>query len=148
MSHSKPRKPNGHPKHLLPSEFDAEAIVGPLKADAARWLVSTILRKLAVRDVDARGFAILSSTILERVMGHGYAKIVRALVDAGVLLRSPYRDGRSSGYRLADEHLAGMPRLVAVTNPVIRDRLQREQERHETEQAERRLWIHDALDEA
>ena len=122
--------------------------MGPLKADAARWLVSTVLRKLAVRDVDARDFAILYSTILERVMGHGYARIVRALVDAGVLLRSPYREGRSFGYRLADEYLAGMPRLVAVTNPVIRGRLEREHERHEAEQAERRLPIHDALDEA
>ena len=148
MSHSKPRRPNDYHKYLLPSEFDAEAVVGPLKADAARWLVSIVLRKLAVRDVDARGFAILSSTILERIMGHGYAKIVRALVDAGVLLRSPYREGRSFGYRLADEYLAGMPRLVAVTNPVIRGRLEREHERHEAEQAERRLPIHDALDEA
>lgn len=148
MSHSKPRKPNDYHEYLLPSDFDAAAIVGPLKADAARWLVSTILHKLAVRDVDARRFAILSSTILERVMGHGYATIVRALVDAGVLLRSPYHEGRSFGYRLADEYLAGMQRLVTVTNPVIRDRLQRERERHDAEQAERRLPIHDALDEA
>ena len=39
------------PRFLLPAEFDAEAIVGPLKADAARWLVSTILRKLSARAV-------------------------------------------------------------------------------------------------
>lgn len=142
------QRTNGRPTYLLPSEFDAEAFVGPLKADSARWLVATVLYKLAVHDVDARGFAILSSTILERVMGRGYAKIVRALVDADVLLRSPYREGRSFGYRLTDEYLGGTPRIVPVTNPVMRDRLEREQERHEAEQIERRLPIHDALGEA
>ena len=122
--------------------------MGPLKADAARWLVSTVLNKLAVRNVDARDFAILSSTILERIMGHGYAKIVRALIDAGVLLRSPYREGRSFGYRLADSYLGGTPLLVPVTNPIMRDRLEREQKRHDAEQSKRRLPIHDALGEA
>ena len=39
----------------LPRSFAAETIVGPLKADAARWLVSTILRKLSARAVDECG---------------------------------------------------------------------------------------------
>lgn len=142
------RKPYRGPTYLVPVEFDAEGVVGPLKADAGRWLVSTVLRKLTVNDVDARGFAILSSTILERVMGRGYARIVKRLADAGVLLRSSYSEGRSFGYRLSDEYLVGKPRWVPVTNPVMLDRLKREQQRLDAEQAQRRLPVHDALDEA
>lgn len=136
------------PTFLLPDGFDCASIVGPLKADAARWLVSTILRKVVAHDVDARGFAILSSAILERVMGHGYAKIVRAMMEAEVVQRSPYRDGRSFGYRLAEDYLAGHPRWAPITNPVLLNRIRQEQQRFIAEQADRCLPIHSALDAA
>jgi len=135
-------------KHLLPAGFDAEGIVGPLKADAARWLVSTVLRKMAANDVDSRGYASLSSTILERVMGHGYAGIVRTLIAEDVLERSPYREGKSFGYRLTTQYLTQRPRQVHVTNPVLLDRIRKEHERTDAEQAARRKPIHDALDVA
>lgn len=141
-------KSHRRPTYLLPAEFDAEAVVGWLKADAARWLVSTVLRKLTVNDVDSSGFAILSSTILERCMGRGYARIVKRLADAGVLVRSSYSEGRSFGYRLSDEYLDGKPQRVAVTNPIMLDRLKREQQRLDAEQAQRRLPIHDRLNDA
>ncbi len=136
------------PRFLLPDGFDATAIVGPLKADAARWLVSAVLGKAASNDVDLRGFAVLSSAILRRVMGRDHARIVAVLLDAGVLERLPYREGRSYGYRLAADYPAGRPRWVPVTNPVMLDRIKRERERYQAEQAKLWLPIHDALDEA
>lgn len=139
---------SSHPRFLLPSEFDAEAIVGPLKADAARWLVSTVLGKTAANNVDARGFAILSSVIIRRVMGRDYAKIVRSLIDAGVLLRAPYHEGKSYGYRLADEYLSQRPTWMPVRNPEILSRIQRERQRYGAEQAALRLPIHEALNRA
>ena len=136
-------------KHLLPCGFDAESIVGPLNADSARWLVSTVVRKLVANDVDRQGHAILSSAILQRVMGHGYARIVRTLIEAGVLERSNYRVGESSyGYRLTADYLAQRPRRVLVINPVLLDRMRKEYQRTDAKQSERRLPIHEALNEA
>lgn len=140
----------GEPQQLLiPDGFDAEAFVKPLEADAARWFVATIFRKLLTNDVDAEGYAELSSVILQRVMGDRYAKMIQRLRDGGVVERSLYCVGeRCFGYRLTDSYLAQRPRLVRVTHPTIRNKIARERWRHEAEQAGRRKPIHAALDNA
>ena len=136
------------PQTTDPRRFSREEYVPPLKADAARWLVSTVVGKTAAQDVDTHGFAVLYSPILRRMMGRDYAQTVGALLAAGVVQRCAYHEGKSMGYRLRDDLLAQRPKWVSVTNPMMRARIERERERYQAEQAARWLPIHDRLNEA
>ncbi len=141
----KPRKPF---RHLLPHRLDVTKIVKYQNADTARWLVSTVLGKMVTKDLDASGFATLYSPILRRVMGSKYASQIDDLMNYGVLERSYYCTGKSYGYRLTDDYLSRRPKRMQVVNPVLRDRLLKEQEGIDAEQAGRRRPIHDLLEEA
>lgn len=141
------------PTFDLPRSFDPlEFLSGPmlLRADHARWLVSTILRKTAHRDLDVWGCARLHSDVLYRVLGNHAGKIVKALA-AGVAIETmPYRPGvRTKGYRLAQRYLGDRCVRRPCTDRRLRDRLERERERMQ-EQADdaRAKWapIHHALD--
>ena len=141
------------PTFDLPRSFDAtEFLVGPmlLRADHARWLVSAVLRKMALGGRDEWGLARLHSDVLYRVLGNGAGKIVQALETGQVIETTPYRGGvKTRGYRLALRFLDDRCVRVPCTNPVLRERLLRERERMKSAaEAARTRWlpIHHALD--
>lgn len=132
-----------HPTECLPGRL-------VIKADYARWLVSTILRKMARGGRDTLGLARLHSDILYRVLGRDVAKIVQALEAGHAIETTPYRPGaQTRGYRLAHRFLDDRLVRVPCTNPVLRGRLAREAERMEIAAKQARTrWqpIHHALD--
>ncbi len=89
----------------LPRSFDSAGFLPRhilLCADDARWLVSTILRKMANRDTDPWGWTRLHSTILRRVMGNHTCDIIRAL-EQGAIETAPYYAGvKCMGYANAE----------------------------------------------
>jgi len=137
----------------LPASFDPlEFLSGRLmlRADDAKWLMSTILRKTAHRDTDIWGCVRLHSDVLYRVLGDHAGQIVRALEAGGAIETTPYRAGvKCKGYRLAMRYLGGRCVRVPCRNPLLLNRLARERERMQAvaEEARRRwLPIHHALD--
>ena len=130
----------------LPRSFDpTEYLTGPLalKADYGRWLVSAVLRKMALGGRDEWGLARLHSDVLYRVLGNGAGKIVQALETGQVIETTPYRGGvKTRGYRLALRFLDDRCVRVPCTNPVLRERLLRERERMESAaEAARTRWL-------
>jgi len=138
---------------VLPNSFDPLEFLPPrlaMRADDARWLMSTIVRKTAHRDLDIVGCARLHSDVLYRVLGDRAGQIVRALEAGGAIETTPYRaGGQTKGYRLARRYLGDRCVRVTCRNPLLLVRLAREQERMQ-KQAEkaRARWlpIHHALD--
>ena len=135
---------NNRVAFVLPRDFAAHVLeILPAKllrqADSARWLVSTILKKLAVKDVDDRGRVRLSWDVLVRVMDRRYvAAIVAALETAQVIETSGYRAGaQSKGYRLCNRLLDDRSVVVHATNPDFIARYQKEAARLAQEQATR-----------
>lgn len=137
--------------HVDPPAFLVPASFQPMKflpaglrnrADDARWIVSTVARKMAYGDTDEEDYARLHSDILKRVMAkRNYAAVARALVEQGVFdPLAPYQAGwRSYGYRLTGKYLADRPKPVKAKNKAIINRIIREHLRIEQEQ--RRHWL-------
>jgi hypothetical protein len=136
---------------VLPSSFDpVEFLPGRLllHADAARWLMSMVLRKTANRDVDLWGCARLDSMILRRVMGNNSADITSALERGGAIETASYRVGvRCKGYRLARRYLGDRCVRVPCVEPLLLARLDVERQRIDAQNT-RSVWlpIHHALD--
>ncbi len=109
-------------------------------ADDARWLISTILTKTAVKDVDSWGCVRLHSDILRRVMRKSVQPaIVQALVDHQVIETAPHREGvRSKGFRISRRFLGDRCVRVRCQDPRLADRIQRERDRLEDQQ--QKLW--------
>ncbi len=134
------------PRSFQPAEFLPGRLM--LHADAARWLVSMILRKTANRDVDPWGCVRLDSTILRRVMGNFSADIARALERGGAIETASYRAGvRCKGYRLARRYLGDRCVQVPCVDPRLVARLDAERRRLDAQDT-RSGWlpIHYALD--
>ncbi len=135
----------------LPASFDPTEFLSSrlmLHADAARWLMSTILRKTANRDVDPWGCVRLDSMILRRVMGNCSADIARALEQGGAIETAPYHVGvRCKGYRLARRYLGDRCVRVPGVEPHLLARLDAEWQRLDAQET-RSGWlpIHHALD--
>ena len=119
------------------------------RADDARWLVSTILRKTAYRDVDRWGCVRLHTGVLRRIMySPTQAAVVKALVAGGAIETAPHCAGiKAMGYRLTRQYLGDRSIQVAATDPRLIDRIDREHKRHADEQRSRWLPIHYALDQ-
>ena len=135
------------PRTFDPAEFLPTRLL--TRADDARWLVSTILRKSANRDVDPWNWVRLHSDIVRRVMdGRAAPEIIRSLAEGGAIKTVAYRAGaRSTGYRLADRYDADRSVRVPITDPRLRDRIERERQRIDAEERQSRwLPIHAALD--
>lgn len=142
--------PKPSPAFDLPWSFDpAEFLSGRmlLRADDARWLVSTILRKTANRDTDPWGCVRLDSTILRRIMGNRSRDIIRALEEGGIET-APYFPGvKCKGFRLAQRYLGDRCVRVPAHDPWLLDRLEQERQRWEGQESQAR-WkpIHHLLD--
>ena len=127
---------------VLPSSFDVQEFLTTnrllLRADDARWLMSTIVRKTANRDTDPWGCVRLHSRILRRIMYEPtMVDIVRALERGGAIETAPYCEGvRSKGYRLAKRYLGDRCIRMPATDPRLLDRIERAQQRQDAEEPE------------
>jgi hypothetical protein len=113
-----------------------------LHADAARYLVSTIIHKQACREVDEAGDAHLKAKYLRNVMGDQYARIMKSLTSGRdpVLHMSGYSPGAySRGFRLDERFMDDELRYCRPVNPIIRDRLATVYAQSAEEQ--RRRWL-------
>lgn len=133
----------------LPASFDPLEFLPQrlhMRADDARWLLSTILRKMASRDVDPWGLVRLHSDILRRVMNkRTYNDVIESHLDSAIE-RRPYKVGEVSfGYRLVERFMHEDSRIVPATDVRLIDRIRREQRRMEKLQAGRLRPIHDQL---
>jgi hypothetical protein len=134
------------PRSFAPSEFLPARLL--TRADDARWLVFTILRKTANRDTDPWGYVRLDSQILRRVMdSHTAVETIRAL-KGGAIETAPYYAGvRCMGYRLASRYLGDRSVRLSVTDPRLLDRIERERQRLDADDPQAR-WkpVHHQLD--
>jgi len=137
----------------LPRSFDPCEFL-PLRlltrADDARWLIDTILRKTANYDTDPWGYVRLNLDIVRRTMYQETAvEIVRALEHGGAIETAGYSAGRKpKGYRLTKRY--GGDRCVrrTVMDARLLDRIDRERQRLEAEERQsRRMPIHDRLND-
>jgi hypothetical protein len=135
------------PRSFDPGEFLPRRLL--LCADAARWLLSTVLCKTANRDTDLWGCVRLDSRILRRVMGRHHAvDVVSALERGGAVETTPYCAGvKCKGYRLARRFLDDCCVRVPAVDPGLLDRLELERQRLDAEESRSRwLPVHHALD--
>lgn len=118
-----------------------------MRADDARWFVSTIVRKMASREVDRWGLVRLNATIIRRVMYQGtYKEVIENLLSGAAVERAPYKSGEASyGYRLSSRYLGDHCRTVPATDARLIARIEQERQRVESQQARQRRPIHDAL---
>lgn len=121
---------DGHVFCVMPATLERElfTILPPRlygRADDARWLISTILRKLTAKDVDQWGCVRLNANILRCVMNHGcVAPIIRALKDADVLETYAHRVGeKPTGYRFAKRYLGDECVRVPITDQGLIERI-------------------------
>jgi hypothetical protein len=112
------------PASFNPGDFLSGGLL--LRADDARWLVNTILRKMANRDMDPWGYVRLHSSILRRVMdSHTMGDVIRAL-ENGAIQTAPYYTGvKARGFRLAKRYLGDRSVQVACVDPRLCRRLER-----------------------
>ena len=128
---------------ILPASFDPLEMLRPKLhkfADDARYVISTILRKMARGQTDDYGYVALKAEYLTQIISERRCKeIVESLLAAGAVRRRPYQKGvRSFSYRLADQYQADRH----IRLPIENKRLLRNLERHEAvcrEEADRRL---------
>ena len=140
------------PTHFtLPATFDASDFLRgrlQLRADDARWMVSTIVRKLANRDTDPWGLVRLHWSVLARVMRRNTLRaVVEALEGGGAIETTGYYTGvKCRGFRLTKRYLGDRSVRVPVTDPWLLARIEAERCREKTtEQQTRWLPVHDAL---
>ncbi len=135
------------PTALVPSNIDLLEILPPLlwgRADCARWLLGTIVRKSMYGQRDVRGFVRLNATIARKIVGQRtWLPLLSAL--RGLFETSSYVAGlRCQGYRLSEE-VHGEIRRVALVAPGIVDRLEEQRAAFMKEAELRMLPVHHSL---
>jgi len=117
------------------------------RADDARWLMSTIVRKTAYRDTDPWGCVRLHSSILRKIMSpNSIADIVKALERGEAIETAPYYAGvKCRGYRLGRRYLGDRHVRWPATDPRLIERIERARGEQEAEQRGRWKPIHFAL---
>ena len=136
---------------ILPSSFDPlEFLTTPrlrMRADDARWLMSTIVRKTAHRDTDPWSYVRLHSSILRRIMSpNNIADIVTALERGEAFETAPYYPGvKCKGYRLGRRYLGDRHVRMPATDPRLIERIEQARREQEAEQRSRWQPIHFAL---
>lgn len=139
---------------LLPQSFTPlEFLTSPyfaMRADDARWFMSTLVRKTAHKDVDPWGCVRLHSDVLRRVMTRNYiSPIIRRLEGGQAIETAPYHAGiKCIGYRLGKRYLGDRCVRVPATDPRLIARIEAEQHRQQHEE-QRTRWkpIHYMLDD-
>lgn len=139
-------------KFFLPAGFEPKEVLSSKLADyedEARYLVASILRKMAFEDVDIKGFAHLHSRILRRVVGpNRLGPFWNCLEAAGVVERGGYWASRySRGYKLTDTWTSRERQIVRATDLGFLQRVTKEREHMETTARREWLPIHHKLNE-
>ena len=136
---------------ILPKSFNPlEFLTTPrlqMRADEARWLMNTIVRKTAHRDTDPWGCVRLHSSILRKIMSpNSIADIVTALERCEAIETAPHCAGvKCKGYRLGNRYLGDRHVCRAATDPRLIERLQQARSEQDAEQRSRWQPIHFAL---
>lgn len=138
--------------HTLPATFQpTEFLSGPLltRADEARYFVSLIVTKTAVKDTDPWGCVRLHHDVLRRVMDKDcIAPIVNSLKDGGVIEVFPHCKGiKCKGYRMTARFTCVPSVRVPPNDPRLIDRIERERQRMNDERRSRWLPVHRELSE-
>ena len=135
------------PRTFQPAEFLPPRLL--TRADDARWLVSTIVRKTAYKDVDPWGCVRLHTDVMRRVMGqNSIADIVKALEAGGAIEIAPYCPSvKCRGFRLAARYLGDRCVRVPAVDPKLIARIEAERLRQHDEQRSRWKPIHYMLDD-
>lgn len=135
----------------LPESFDPREFlrlhVLRTRMDDARYFVSLILTKLALRDVDELGLVRLHAKHLKNIMYQTtYSDVIDELRIGGAVERFPYRVGeRSFGFRLAARFIDDKHVRVPATDQRLIGRLSAFHKRAELERQDRILPVHRAL---
>jgi len=119
-------------KVFVPADADFSELQRPWR-DPARWLVGMTLRKEALGDVDDEGYARLNAKILQRTVGHDYARQASALVERGVLapIAKHLAGSLCRGYAISDRLSAGRVEFVELRDRGLIRRLDVEQSQME-----------------
>ena len=138
--------------HTLPRNFQAPDFL-PIRllphADEAKYFVSQIVTKTAVKDTDPWGCVRLHHDFLRRVMDKDcIAPIVNALQDGGVIEVFAHCKGiKCKGYRMTARYTCVPSVRVPAIDPRLIDRIERERQRMNDEQRGRWLPVHRELSE-
>ena len=136
---------------ILPRSFNPlEFLRTPrlqMRADDARWLMSTIVRKTAHRDTDPWGCVRLHTSILRKIMSpNAISDIVAALERGEAIETAPHYPGvKCRGYRLGRRYLGDRHVRRPATDPRLIERIEQAQREQEAEQRCRWQPIHSAL---
>lgn len=138
---------------ILPKSFDPlEFLQTPrlqMRADDARWLMGTIVRKTAHRDTDPWGCVRLHNRILRKIMSpNSIADIVSALDRGGAIETAPHNRGvKCRGYRLGRRYLGDRHVRRPATDPRLIERIEQARREQDAEQRSRWQPIHFALND-
>jgi len=135
------------PRSFQPADYLPSQLL--TRADDANWLVSTIVRKTAHKDVDHWGCVRLHTDVLRRVMApNTIAAIVEALEAGGAIETAPYYAGvKCKGYRLARRFMGDRCVRVPATDPRLIERIEAERRRQQQDRRTRWKPIHHMLDD-
>jgi hypothetical protein len=136
----------------LPKNLDLGRVMPKsleFRHDDARWLIYTILRKVAHEDVDADGYARLHSEVLERVLPERTrSAVTKSLITNGVLETAGHSRGlKSRGYRLTETYRSQPVLKVWLSDTRLIARILHERVRMEAEQRKRWLPVDYRLDQ-
>lgn len=130
------------PGDLLPRYLDR-------RHDDARYLVSTIVRKMLTNKLDGRGCANLSGEYLRNVMNkHDAADVIKELINHGAIQRFSYlAQVHCYGYRLGDRFVSDSLVQVEATDKRLIDRLNDLFSKEDDKKSSRITKVHEKLRE-
>lgn len=138
------------PRYFLPVSFSAHdslALKNWRFVPEAKALVSLLVWKQAVRDVDRNGYTRLHSQWLKTLLSRNYAAVIKGLQESETIERTNYSSGRfSCGYRLAPRFASDTVITELVESRVMANRLAKWWQAQQLEQQARWQPIHHELD--
>jgi hypothetical protein len=138
------------PHYILPVSFVAERALSKGSSHfipEAKMLISVLVWKQMVGEVDRRGYSNLHSHWLKRLLGRNYATVTGELLASGTIGQKNYSAGRrAKGYRLTTQFAREGIIQEQVESKRIVNRLMKWWKKQQLEQQDRWLSIHHILD--
>lgn len=102
----------------------------------AEWFIHSLYTRRTTRKLARDAFVTMHSRILDRIMGHTYAKLINAMVNCDLVEKDHYiiRGKKSQGYRLTLPYRHQVHRLGQLANKPLCTKL----DRHKADR--RALW--------
>lgn len=140
------------PHFVQPASFEPREFLLTTKLQRylqdARWLVSTIMQKLARGEGNRDGYVRLHAAYLMKIMNQrNYAGVIEELLLGEAIVRCPYRKGLSFGYRLSDRFAADPHVRVPVTDKGLIAKLEAFRSQQNESRKSRMLPVHHKLAE-